>query len=89
MILISQFSSGWHSNASRFFRTALMAVGDSLHGIAESYCIVVDDDKRLGKVVSVRHTSALINYPLDFFFHVLNTIITERILRFIKMFCAY
>lgn len=66
-----------------------MAVGDSLHGMAESYCIVVDDDRRLGKVVSVRHKSVLINNPLDFFFHVLNTIITERILRFIKMFYAY
>lgn len=55
MILISQFSSGWHSNASRFFQTAVMAVGDSLHGIAESYCIVVVDDRRLGKVVPVIH----------------------------------
>lgn len=55
MILISQFSSGWHSNASRFFRTVVMAVDDSLHGSAESYCIVVDVDKRLGKVVSVIH----------------------------------
>lgn len=43
-----------------------MAVGDSLHGIAESYCIVVVDDRRLGKVVSVIHVF-LFNYLPDFF----------------------
>lgn len=66
MILISQFSSGWHSNASRFFRTVVMAVDDSLHGSAESYCIVVDVDKRLGKVVPVRHVFLLIIYRIFF-----------------------
>lgn len=44
-----------------------MAVDDSLHGIAESYCIVVDVDKRLGKVVSVRHGLFLFNYSPDCF----------------------
>lgn len=43
-----------------------MAVDDSLHGSAESYCIVVDVDKRLGKVVPVRHVF-LFKYLPDFF----------------------
>lgn len=67
VILILQLSSGWHSNASRFFRTALMAVDVSLHGMAESYCMVVNDDRRLGKVVSVIYKSVFFNYSQNIF----------------------
>lgn len=67
LILKSQFSSEWHCNALRFFRTALMAVDVSLHGIPELYCIVVDDDRWFGKVVSIRHKSILLNYLPEFF----------------------
>lgn len=59
VILKSQFSSEWQSNALRFFRTALMAVDVSLHGIPELYCIVVDVDRCFGKVVSVRQEHIL------------------------------
>lgn len=49
-----------------------MAVDVSLHGIAESYRMVVDDDRRLGKVVSVIYKSVFFNYSQNIFQFLMN-----------------